>query len=283
MEEQMEYTVGLQETPVVREIYEIERNTVWQCADRRNIIVLLTKGSCNFCILGKNILLSEGEALLIPAGQEYIRTPVNGQPCTLFYLHFETHSPIAEAESAGENESPLFLHLAQKTVLGEKKSEAVELLQKIHELRHSEMEQAPVFSAGYLFRYLGLLSSAAQTRNRDLPPDARLPVPLQKAITYMRCHYREKINLTDLSFNCGITPQHMIRLFRKHFDTTPVAYLNRYRILQAIDLLRISELTVKEISYSIGFEDQNYFSRVFTQIVGVSPTARRKQIWNYRK
>ena len=81
----------------------------------------------------------------------------------------------------------------------------------------------------------------------------------------------------------GVSVQHVIRLFRKHLQTTPVGYINRTKVLHAIDLLRNTELSVKEIAYELGFEDPNYFSRLFKKEEKMSPGDTRARIRNYEK
>jgi AraC-like DNA-binding protein len=79
----------------------------------------------------------------------------------------------------------------------------------------------------------------------------------------------------------GVSSQHLIRLFRKHLNSTPVGYINRTKVLHAIDLLRNTKLSVKEIAYELGFEDPNYFSRLFKREEGMSPGDTRARICNY--
>jgi len=58
--------------------------------------------------------------------------------------------------------------------------------------------------------------------------------------------------------------------------TTPIKYLQRYRIHQAKKLLKESGLSVTEIALKVGFSDSGYFSRVFHRETGLSPEAFRR-------
>ena len=53
---------------------------------------------------------------------------------------------------------------------------------------------------------------------------------------------------------------------------SPQTFLKRYRINEACALLRNVRLSVSEVANSVGFPDPLYFSRVFKEIKGMSPT-----------
>ena len=63
---------------------------------------------------------------------------------------------------------------------------------------------------------------------------------------------------------------------------TPKAYILSYRINCAKELFyREPNLSVKEVAYEMGFEDQHYFSRLFTRVTGQSPTAYKDHLKNF--
>jgi AraC-like DNA-binding protein len=64
--------------------------------------------------------------------------------------------------------------------------------------------------------------------------------------------------------------------FRKESGVTPIAYLNRYRVKQARQLLTDTDQSITEIALEVGFSDSGYFGRVFRREVGVSPEAYRR-------
>ena len=51
----------------------------------------------------------------------------------------------------------------------------------------------------------------------------------------------------------------------------------------AINLLRENKMSIKEISYELGFENPNYFSRLFKKQEGATPTQKRHRILNFSK
>ena len=66
------------------------------------------------------------------------------------------------------------------------------------------------------------------------------------------------------------------RDFKKLFKDTPAKWVMKKRLTLATELLENTPLSVQEITYECGFENQTHFSRIFKEKVGVSPLQFRK-------
>ena len=77
---------------------------------------------------------------------------------------------------------------------------------------------------------------------------------------------------------CGCSCTHLVRLFRKYFDTTPRQYLLDLRMRHAKRLLADEKLSVKEISVRCGYNSALNFSTGFRKRFGISPSEYRKQL-----
>ena len=77
---------------------------------------------------------------------------------------------------------------------------------------------------------------------------------------------------------CGCSCTHLVRLFRKYFDTTPRQYLLELRMRRAKRLLADEKLSVKEISARVGYDNALNFSTGFRKRFGISPSEYRKQL-----
>ena len=93
-----------------------------------------------------------------------------------------------------------------------------------------------------------------------------------KAAQYIREHLNEKMLLKDIAGHCGVSEDHLIRLFRRNLNITPVAYINKKKIEQAQLKLLLGKCHIKDIAYSLSFDNLSYFNRVFRSIVGMTPT-----------
>jgi AraC-like DNA-binding protein len=115
---------------------------------------------------------------------------------------------------------------------------------------------------------------AALERNRRLSVQAQRLV--RQAMAYIHSHYAKPICRTDLARHVALSEDYLTACFRKELGITPIAYLNRYRVHQARQLLTATSKSVTEIALEVGFSDSGYFSRVFRREVGLSPEAYRQ-------
>ena len=95
---------------------------------------------------------------------------------------------------------------------------------------------------------------------------------IEKAEAFINRNYMKDISLDDISRYCNISSYYFSKLFKQETGENYVEYLSRVRIENAKKMLSESEASVKEISFSVGFSDPNYFSRAFKKYEGVSPT-----------
>ena len=71
---------------------------------------------------------------------------------------------------------------------------------------------------------------------------------------------------------CGVSAGYLSRLFSEHLGVPFNDHLNSVRLDVAQRLLQDGDRTVKEIAYAVGYQDPNYFSRIFKKYTGHSPT-----------
>lgn len=91
-------------------------------------------------------------------------------------------------------------------------------------------------------------------------------------IKYIRDNYEKKISIRDLSKKYDFSTVSLNSKFKEETNYTFNDFLNRYRILKAVELLKEGDLMVYEIANSVGFGNYKYFSQVFKKYVGSSPT-----------
>ncbi|WP_028560178.1 helix-turn-helix domain-containing protein [Paenibacillus pinihumi] len=101
--------------------------------------------------------------------------------------------------------------------------------------------------------------------------------PIQESISYLNEHYMLQLTLSQLANRAGVSEGHYTVLFKKETGMTMTSYLRQLRIEKAKQLLLQVDLPAKDVAQRVGFTDYFYFSRMFKQAVGASPTAFKKQ------
>lgn len=108
--------------------------------------------------------------------------------------------------------------------------------------------------------------SATGKRVRDL-------TRLRPVFEYMNERYTEKLDLDRLAELTLLSKHHFCRLFKEVTGYAPGDYLNRTRIAKAADLLRGKGLSITETALAVGFDDPNYFRRLFRKYEKRTPSS----------
>ncbi|MFD3003298.1 AraC family transcriptional regulator [Pontibacter toksunensis] len=142
----------------------------------------------------------------------------------------------------------------------------------IQELQESKPDMEIL--SRYLYIILQYLLRECQVQLEKITP-ARHSERLFRLSSMIENHYREHCSTGFYADALGITPKHLNSLCRQYLHTT-VADIQHDRLLvESKRLLFFSSLSVKEISYQLGFEDASYFVRFFKRMTGLTPTQLR--------
>lgn len=98
-----------------------------------------------------------------------------------------------------------------------------------------------------------------------------------QSIEYMRENINHVITLEELARVAGLSVSHYCAVFKQKTMQTPLQLHTSMKVQRACQLLQNRQQTIKAIAYNLGFFDQYHFSKVFKQIMGVSPKAFRSK------
>ncbi len=104
--------------------------------------------------------------------------------------------------------------------------------------------------------------------------------PIAKIIEHTKLLMREniyaEIDLEQIAIDSNITYSYLRRMFKSYTGISPHQYFLDMKLLRAKELLITSNLTIKEISYHMGFGSEHYFSRIFKKKTGLLPSSVRR-------
>ncbi|MHB9024199.1 MAG: helix-turn-helix domain-containing protein [Armatimonadota bacterium] len=103
-------------------------------------------------------------------------------------------------------------------------------------------------------------------------------LPIQQAICYITAHYQETLTFDQIAAQVPLHPSYFCRLFHTLVGLPPMKFLEYTRLLEADRLLLGTDKSINEIARAVGFDDPNYFGRVFRRVYRLSPTAYRRQV-----
>jgi len=219
-------------------------------ADRVTPPILLRAGDC--CILPANCR-RHGRALS-PGGAEFITSgflfEVRGG---MDLLNFFDIPPRPDKRTNG-----ILRNLIEELLGLERKSP-----------RHTDLQKNV---AKLRIGYAMLESILAISAPKPGMFASRLLLP---AIEHLNANFTARPDLPKILKMSGVSRTHFFRMFKSQTGTTPIDYVKRRRLREALLLLRESDLNISEIGDKVGWPDQFYFSKLFKAEIGLSPSAYR--------
>ena len=99
---------------------------------------------------------------------------------------------------------------------------------------------------------------------------------IKPVLEYIEAHYGEELSLDILSNVAGMNARYFCKVFYSLVKTTPMNYVNFYRIEQAAFFLETSDMYITEIATNCGFWESSYFTKVFKKFKGTTPHCYRR-------
>ncbi len=103
---------------------------------------------------------------------------------------------------------------------------------------------------------------------------------INQALNYIENNYKKDISLKTVAKEVGLSLYYFSHLFKEEIGVSFVSYLNEFRIKKAKELLGNSKLNIAEISFEVGYNDPNYFTRVFKEYENLTPSEFRTKLKN---
>lgn len=226
-------------------------------------LMYLCRGELSVNTGGKRLTMKSGELIIYPPKMPYEYTNTADTHVDYFWLHFTGADVKKLLCSVG-----LPLGIPVGVSVDERIIGAFQQLFDEYIYRDAFFEPASVsrlINICTLFgRSVAGLSSVQNSSGS-----------LNRSLRYIDEHYTSPITTKELAdlehMSCG----HFRVRFKAKTGMTPTCYITTLRLRNACNLLKQTDLTVKEISQSVGFSDQMYFTRVFTGHFGVPPKVFR--------
>lgn len=155
----------------------------------------------------------------------------------------------------------------------------------IHQLIHrliylfTENNEAKDFFANLVLQELIVRLMQTKARNvltNHLPQLANTN-RLAFAVKYVQDNIHKNLTIRELADKACMSEPNFFRCFKQQFGITPVEYINQQRIQLSVKLLRTTQYSIADICFACGYNNLNYFLKVFKKVVGTSPAHYRKQ------
>lgn len=236
---------------------------------------------------GKGLFVCDGARHELRAGHTFLIEPEqlisyesdSDEPWRYRWVAFTgAHSAALVANAGFKSE--------QQIVFTSDKRRTAILFRRIYETFRKGGTAADIEALGYLHlllaEYKAVLHALSETHFRTSQADG--DHLLQQVIHYLSTQYAHPVSIEQMAESLGYNRAYLSRLFKQRTGVSPINFLLKLRIDKARQMLRErSELTIEQISASVGLQDALYFSKQFRRLHGQSPTAYRKAMRSIRE
>lgn len=233
------------------------------------VFIYCMEGSGWYKLNDEVYTVSANQYFILPAGSPHAYGADDENPWTIYWIHFKGRlASCFQSRYADPIEIKPGIH--------SRISNRIEMFEEIfHTLEMGYSHENLLYACSIFYHYLGTLRYLQQYREARRN-DADHNDIVTAAIHFMQENIEKKLTLQDIATHTGYSSSHFSVLFSKRTGYAPLTYFNQLKIQQACQLLDFTDMKANQICYKIGIEDNYYFSRLFTKVMGMSPIQYKK-------
>ncbi len=212
-------------------------------------LYFLTSGTATLHLYDKTVELETGKIYFIPAFS-IVQSEIEGE-MNKFYIHFLADSPIFG----------LYRYISDKYSVDA--DEVTEYLFRLVVDNYTKNTHE-----AYL-KVQGAMSLLLSPFFSQVSADRHSLLKFEGVLRHIDQNYKRNIPLSELAGIMNISTMYFSNYFKQVFHISPKQYILNKRLSESQRLLLESEMSVKEIAYAVGFENESYFSEFFSKKVGI--------------
>ncbi|MBR2565893.1 MAG: AraC family transcriptional regulator [Paenibacillus sp.] len=235
-----------------------------------HILMYCTQGSGWYALdHGKTCKVQPGNLIILPAQVPHVYGANTEEPWSIFWFHLR-----------GEHAHAYIHSLLTQEISTMPPAKAQRWLELFHEcygaLETGYSLQTMTFASQIVGYMLGLLTYGSHNVVTDHAAMSSKQAA-EQSVQYMLEHLESGVTLKELAAHARLSVPHYSQVFKQVTGHSPIDYFLRLKIQHSCRYLDFTDWTVKQISSELGFSDPYYFSRLFSKMMGRSPTDYRNQ------
>ncbi|MDA1364338.1 AraC family transcriptional regulator [Glycomyces algeriensis] len=230
-----------------------------------HVFLVCTDGAGWCRIDGVHTAVARGGAVMIPAGRAHAYGASDADPWTLWWFHFTGADAADLVGAANAAASGHVTHLRDPAPVASLISQVIDALDSGPTVAGFTRATGAAWHA---------LAHVIATGRRN--PGTSLS-PLERAVEHLRATSPQRTTVPALASMVGLSASQISALFREHLGVSPLQFQVQLRMSRARELLDGTELPIAAVARETGYGDPMYFSRQFTRIHDMTPTAYRSR------
>ncbi len=230
-------------------------------------IFYVLNGKGKFLFRDESYPISQGDLVIVPPYLEHTERSIPGRPLKYYVLGIDGITLRPDGEPSTRQ---IFCNFSATPFIAELFEEM------LYEMRNSDygsdsicQKLLEILLVKLIRREHLLLLPAAQTSGRMTKECAQIK-------EYLDTNYAEHITLDSLTQLTHMNKYYMAHSFTKYTGLSPIQYLNERRLETACRLLRETDYSISDISSSVGFSSQSYFTQIFRKKYDMAPLRYRQ-------
>ncbi|MDQ0194351.1 AraC-like DNA-binding protein [Paenibacillus wynnii] len=250
-------------------------------------IIVMEQGSAVFHIDSQPYEAQPGDVLIVPSGGLHVGYSLRDGD--IRYVSFVIHSSLfndwAHDPQHDKFVAPYLDNRLQFPVKPNEQNQASSVYYSLLAGIIAEyQEKGPAYQLiikNQLHLLFTLLSRTFLPKQQTGKPKERLSINRERfksLLEHLEVHFADKITIEEAAKSVNLNPYHFCKTFKKLTGRTFVDYLNVCRMNEAERLLLETHLSVTEIAGLAGCDNPNYFTKLYKQYKGLTPSLARKQV-----
>lgn len=231
------------------------------------IFIYCVEGSGRIAFENQNLHLQPNSFCLIPIATKHEYEATKNDPWSIYWMHFKGHlCPSLYERHLEVNE------YAQKISFD---SERIAMFDRIFQMLSNEyapqqLEFANILGLHFLSSFIYLSVDGLNTHSKSNL--------IENITAYLDQNLDSTLKTEDIAQKFNYSTSYVLNLFKKHTGYSLIQFFNLKKMQKACEYLKYSDLSIKEISFKLGFQDPFYFSRIFKKTIGQSPSEYREEV-----
>ena len=241
------------------------------------------KGNAIFFIDGKEFEVKEGDIVYLPVGCKLSCHALNDD-FSFYSIRFATSVNYDGGDLLTD-----YFHIP--TVIHDINNEGRMYFEKMYKCIKTDHDSRMFWVRGYLELIIGYVIdkgkrnididrkeligeeefSLERIKKRTRKSDVSLDPRIQVVVDYIILHPTEQYTISKMSRMAELSESRFRTLFKQQVGKNPLEYLNEIRVMTAARKLLVSGDNISDIAYEVGYEDANYFSRIFKKYFCITP------------
>jgi AraC-like DNA-binding protein len=234
----------------------------------QHIIIYCMEGRGWIEIDKKKIEISPSQFIAIPAGTPHKYAANENDPWTIYWIHFKGEIAAFIVDLILQNSRNYKPELTYN-------ENRIKLFEDIYANLEKGYSQDNLRYVNMIFYHF--LSSLLYEDKFSYVDDKKEDDIIALTIAFMQKKIHSVVSLQEFAGFAKLSVSHFSATFRERTGYSPIEYFNHLKVQKACQYLLLSTLTVKEIAYQLGIDDQYYFSRMFSKLMGHSPIEYKKR------